>query len=82
MASLADEIIYEIRASILDVIIGSLFFRDADDFSDSGSDSDDDATESVARKAEKKVCERRNSLTFFVTQNGTRLSFGMQPASS
>ena len=61
MACLGDKITYEIRASIVDVIIGGLFFRDEDAFSDSDSDSDD-AADSVARKAEKKGCERRNSL--------------------
>ena len=85
MACLEDKITYEIRASIVDVIIGGLFFRDEDAFSDSDSDSDD-AADSVARKAEKKGCERRNSLKLLwkmkLTQIGTWLSFHMQPASN
>ena len=67
MTCLGDTITFDIKASIVERIIGGMFFREDDVLSGSGSDRDDDgAKDSVARKAERKACQKRGSLRLFV----------------
>ena len=67
---LGDTITFDIKASIVVRIVGGMFFREDDVLSDSGSDNDDDgAKDSVARKAERKACQKRGSLRLFVEED-------------
>ncbi|XP_078473017.1 uncharacterized protein LOC144734619 [Lampetra planeri] len=56
---------YVIQNSIIETIIGDLFFRDDDE--DSGDDNDDeDAAAAIAKKAAKKAKEKVNAMKLFV----------------
>ena len=86
---LGDTMTFDIKASMVERIIGGMCEDDVL-LSDSGSDSDDDgAKDSVARKAERKACQKRGSLRLFVKDdadpewyhvsinNATRLELAM-----
>jgi hypothetical protein len=61
----SDTLTFSIGASILDTIIGDMFFRDEEVLDDN---SDDDEPEAIAKVAAKKAKHKINAMTLFVTE--------------
>ena len=68
MSLTSDKITFEMKASIVEGIIGSMFFREDDAVIDSGSDSEDDVNDAAGRKAEKRCHDSRATLKLFATK--------------
>ncbi len=60
-----DILTFMINASIMNTIIGDMFFRDDEVVVDS-DDADDDVVGAAARKAAKKLKEKTNAMKFFI----------------
>ena len=54
MSLTSDKITFEMKASIVEGIIGSIFFREDDAVIDSGSDSEDDMNDAAGRKSKEE----------------------------
>jgi hypothetical protein len=61
----ADTLTFTVKASIVESIIGDLFFRDHEDVNDFGSDSDDDVVGAEAKKAARMIKEKKNAMRLF-----------------
>ncbi len=61
-----DILTFMINASIVNMIIGDMFFRDDKVIVDSDDADDDDVVGTVARKAAKKLKEKTNAMKLFI----------------
>jgi hypothetical protein len=61
----SDILTFMINASIMNMIIGDMFFRDDEVVIDS-DDADDDVVDAAARKAAKKLKEKTNAMKLFI----------------
>jgi len=61
-----DILTFMINASIVNTIIGDMFFRDNEVVVDSDDVDDDDVVGTVARKAAKKLKEKANAMKLFI----------------
>jgi len=89
MSLTSDKISFEMRASIVEGIIGSMFFREEEGVTDSGSDSDGEMSDTAGRKAGKRGLDNRSTLQLFarkedepdwytvVINNATRFELAM-----
>jgi hypothetical protein len=60
-----DTLTFTVKASIVESIIGDLFFRDHEVMNDFGSDSDDDVVGAEAKKAAQMIKQKRNAMKLF-----------------
>jgi hypothetical protein len=60
-----DTLTFTVKASIVESIIGDLFFRDHEVMKDLGSDSDDDVVSAEAKKAAQMIKQKRNAMKLF-----------------
>jgi hypothetical protein len=56
---------FTVKASVVESIIGNLFFRDHEVMNDFGSDSDDDVFGAEAKKAAQMIKQKRNAMKLF-----------------
>jgi hypothetical protein len=61
-----DILTFMINASIVNTIIGDMFFRDDEVVIDSDDADDDDVVGAAARKAAKKLKEKTNAMKLFI----------------
>jgi hypothetical protein len=60
-----DTLTFTVKASIVESIIGDLFFRDYEVMNDFGSDRDDDVVGAEAKKAAQMIKQKRNAMKLF-----------------
>jgi hypothetical protein len=60
-----DTLTFTVKASIVESIIGDLFFRDHEVMNDIGSDSDDDVVGAEAKKTAQMIKQKRNAMKLF-----------------
>jgi hypothetical protein len=60
-----DTLTFTVKTSIVESIIGDLFFRDHEVMNDFGSDRDDDVVGAEAKKAAQMIKQKRNAMKLF-----------------
>jgi hypothetical protein len=60
-----DTLSFTVKASVVESIVGDLFFRDHEVMNDFGSDIDDDVVGAEAKKAVQMIKQKRNAMKLF-----------------